>query len=76
MNAYILTIDQEKAFDRVDGSHEKNVGYKMLTKQSSTQVNSYEPTKFPLTRGVRHGCSTSATLLNVSGDPRRRNTKG
>ena len=50
MNAYILTIDQEKAFDRVDGSQEKHFGNKMLTKQSSTQVNGYGPTRFPLTR--------------------------
>ena len=79
MNGYILTIDQEKAFDRVDRNFlfevmkKMNFGSKILSwinsiyfdTQSSTQINGHISVRFPITRGVRQGCPLSAILYSL-----------
>ena len=79
LNAYILTIDQEKAFDRVDREfllaimERMNFGENLISwiktiykgTQSSTLINAFESVRFPLTRGVRQGCPLSALLYTL-----------
>ena len=79
INGYILTIDQEKAFDRVDRKfllsvmEKMNFGQNVMSwiktiyngTQSSTQINGHESVRFPLTRGAWQGCPLSAILYSL-----------
>ena len=79
IKGYIITIDQEKAFDRVDRNFlfevmkKMNIGDKFISwikaiyteTQSSTVINGHESIRFPLTRGVRQGCPLSALLYSI-----------
>ena len=76
LDAYVLTIDQMKAFDRVDRgflmktlrtygfgedfTHYVETLYRKTT--SKIKANGYTSVAFELTRGVRQGCPLSALL--------------
>lgn len=80
LSAAILSLDQEKAFDRVDWSvlrsTLRHMGFSpsfvswvdLLYSQirSSVLVNGYVPTPFQPTRGVRQGCPLSPLLYVIS----------
>ena len=83
MKGYIISIDQEKAFDRVDRQFLFDVFDKMnfgplflrwikaLYNQSEScvLVNGYMTRFFKTTRGVRQGCSTSSEFYEIFQEP-------
>ena len=74
--AALISLDQEKAFDRVDWSFLRSVLISMgfgpsfvkwvdlfyCNSRSSVNVNGYISNSFPLSRGVRQGCPLSPLL--------------
>ena len=76
---YIVTLDQEKAFDRLDRDFlfqimkKMNFGSVFISwiktlyqdTQSSVLVNGHVSMRFPVTRGVRQGCHLSAPLYSI-----------
>lgn len=83
MKGYIISIDQEKAFDTVDRQflydvfNKLNFGPNFLRwikalynhSESCVLVNGYMTRFFETTRGVRQGCSTSSEYYDVFQEP-------
>ena len=80
IDAYILSIDQEKAFDKLN----RNFLYQILKKMNfgpifihsikafykniigHVLVNGHTSTSFPIERGLRQGCPLSGQLYDTS----------
>ena len=83
IKGYIISIDQEKAFDRVDRQFlydvfkTMNFGPNFLRwvqvlyneSESCVLVNGYMTRFFKTTRGVRQGCSTSSEFYDMFEEP-------
>ena len=83
IKAYIVTVDQEKAFDRVDRQFLFRVLQRMnfgptfrrwirtmyTDSETCILVNGYLTRTFTTTRGVRQGCSASMALYDIFEEP-------
>ena len=63
MSGFLVKIDQEKAFDRVNHTYL----FKVLLKFGFPDFSDY----FPISRGIRQGCPLSAILYVLSAEPMR-----
>ena len=82
IKSYLMSIDQERAFDKVDRDFlykiMKKLGYsdifinfiKKLYKNTSSIIsnNGFHSDPFALSRGVRQGCSLSLLLYIINGE--------
>ena len=87
--SYIVSIDQEKAFDKVDREFlyqiMKKLGYsnafinfvKKIYQNTESIIanNGFLSSPFPLTRGVRQGCPLSLLLYIINGEVINLNVK-
>ena len=83
IKGYIISVDQEKAFDRVDRQFLYKVLHKMdfgpnfirwvkilyTDSEACVLVNGYLTRTFPTTRGARQGCALSMQLYDVFEEP-------
>ena len=82
IKTYIVSIDQEKAFDKVDKISIQNAGktwtlkntyylVKKIYKNTQSVVisnNGFLSTPFPLCRGVRQGCPLALLMYIINGE--------
>jgi hypothetical protein len=85
MGGYLIKIDQEKAFDRVNHNYLFKVLHRFGFPDyfidwikifytevcSSVKINGYLSDSFPILRGIRQGCPLSALLYVLSAEPVR-----